>query len=110
MGQGWAELQARQVLDAAFSSAAPVAAPARARPVMPYAAPAKRAARASGGSSHHARNMLIGGAICAVGIAITAGTYSAASGSGGSYTICWGAIVFGFIRFISGFAGWMSGG
>jgi hypothetical protein len=114
MGQGWSELQARQVLDAALTGAVAVAAPIRTAPVMSYASPAKRPSRSytsSGGSSHHARNMLIGGAVCAVGTVITVGTYAAASGGGGGrYTICWGAMVFGFIQFIRGFAGWMSGG
>jgi hypothetical protein len=79
---------------------------------MPYQAPAKRAfaSTSTALSSHHARNMLIGGVICAIGIAITFGTYATASSSGGTYTVCWGAMIFGFIRFVRGFAGWMSGG
>ena len=49
-----------------------------------------------------AKNMLIGGGICAVGIVITAVTYSSASASGGTYVVAWGAILFGGIRFVWG--------
>jgi hypothetical protein len=48
------------------------------------------------------RDMAWGGIICVVGIVITAGTYSAASGGGGSYVVAWGAIIFGAIRFFRG--------
>ena len=48
------------------------------------------------------RNMAIGGGICILGILITAGAYASASG-GGSYVICWGAILFGGAQF---FRGW----
>lgn len=50
-----------------------------------------------------AKNMMIGGLICVVGIIITAATYSGASG-GGRYVIAWGAIIFGAIRFFQGLA------
>ena len=49
------------------------------------------------------RNMLIGALWCVGGIVVTAVTYSAASGpGGGTYVVTWGAIVFGFIRFLGG--------
>ncbi|MBI3737832.1 MAG: hypothetical protein HY258_02170 [Chloroflexi bacterium] len=47
------------------------------------------------------RNMLIGGAFFVVGTIVTIGTYSSAS-SGGTYYICWGAIIFGAIQFLQG--------
>jgi hypothetical protein len=47
------------------------------------------------------RNMWVGGAWCARGIAVTAYTYSAASGSG-TYVVAWGAIVFGGWQFLKG--------
>jgi hypothetical protein len=50
------------------------------------------------------RNVIIGGIICIVGIVITVGTYSAAA-DGGSYTIAWGAILFGGIQFFRGLVG-----
>jgi len=49
------------------------------------------------------RNMFIGGLWCVGGIAVTAITYTAASG-GGTYFVAWGAIVFGAIQFIRGLA------
>jgi hypothetical protein len=39
------------------------------------------------------------GAICLAGIAITIGTFEAAyQNSGGTYLVCWGAIIFGAIN------------
>ena len=46
-------------------------------------------------------NMGIGLLIAVVGIAVTAGTYAAASG-GGHYVIAWGAIAVGAWRFLVG--------
>jgi hypothetical protein len=46
--------------------------------------------------------VLIGGAILAVGVVITAVTYGSVSQSGGSYVIAYGPIIFGFIRIIRG--------
>ena len=43
----------------------------------------------------------IGAVICIIGIAVTVGTYSAASG-GGTYVVAWGAIIFGGWRFLRG--------
>ena len=50
----------------------------------------------------HDTNMIVGGLICTVGIAITLWTYSAAATGGGSYIVAWGAILFGAIRFFRG--------
>jgi hypothetical protein len=50
---------------------------------------------------HGLRNMAIGAVVCLIGIAVTAGTYSAAS-SGGHYVVAWGAIVFGAFQFLKG--------
>jgi hypothetical protein len=49
------------------------------------------------------KDMLYGALWCIGGIAVTVGTYSAASG-GGTYVIAWGAIVFGAIQFFRGLA------
>jgi hypothetical protein len=46
-------------------------------------------------------NMGIGLLIAVIGLAITIGTYSAASG-GGRYVIAWGAIAVGAWRFLLG--------
>ena len=52
---------------------------------------------------HGLRNVAIGAIVCIIGIAVTAGTYSAAaSGGGGHYVIAWGAIVFGAFQFLKG--------
>ena len=48
------------------------------------------------------RNMVIGGIVCLIGVAVTLGTMSAASGGGGKYIVAWGAIVFGAIQFFRG--------
>jgi len=50
------------------------------------------------------RHMIVGGIVCAVGITVTAATYSAASEGGGNYVVAWGAIVFGAIQFFRGLA------
>jgi len=50
------------------------------------------------------RDMLIGGALCIGGIAITAFTYSLVSESGGTYLILWGPAIFGAYRFFRGLA------
>jgi len=50
---------------------------------------------------HGLRNMAVGAIVCLIGIAVTAGTYSAAS-SGGHYVVAWGAIVFGAFQFLKG--------
>jgi hypothetical protein len=46
--------------------------------------------------------MLIGAGLAGLGIAITAGTYSAASSGGGSYVITYGLIICGSWIFIKG--------
>jgi tellurite resistance protein len=47
------------------------------------------------------KNMLIGGGICLVGVAVTVVTYQAAKG-GGTYTVAYGAIGVGAIQFLYG--------
>ena len=96
--QGWPEHDARQILNAAGTR--PAAAPA-----IPYATPIRR------DSSRHVRNMGVGLVMLVIGILITAGTYAFASSGegGGTYLICYGPILFGFIRLVSGFFGWIFG-
>jgi cation transport ATPase len=50
------------------------------------------------------KNMAIGGVICLIGLAISIGSYQAAASSptGGSYTLAWGAVIFGGIQFFRG--------
>ncbi len=50
------------------------------------------------------RGMLVGGACCAGGAAVTVVNYATAS-AGGTYVVAWGAIVFGGWRFLKGLAG-----
>jgi len=42
-----------------------------------------------------------------VGILITAITYGIASDEGGTYVICWGAVIFGLIDLLVGLIGWL---
>jgi len=53
--------------------------------------------------------MGLGLLIAAIGLAITFGSYAAVSGSGGHYTIAWGAVVFGGLQFILGFFQFLRG-
>lgn len=46
--------------------------------------------------------MLIGAGLAGLGIAITAGTYSAASSGGGHYVITYGLIIYGIWIFLKG--------
>jgi hypothetical protein len=46
-------------------------------------------------------NMMVGGGFFVVGLIVTIASFSTAS-SGGSYYLCWGAIIFGLIQFIQG--------
>ena len=50
------------------------------------------------------RNMTIGAIVCLIGLLVTAGSFMAASSTGGGYVLAWGAIVFGAIQFIRGAA------
>jgi hypothetical protein len=51
------------------------------------------------------RDMLIGGVVFLFGTGLTVLTYVGASGSGGgTYVVCWGAILFGLIQFFRGVA------
>jgi hypothetical protein len=47
-------------------------------------------------------NMLVGGAFFLVGLIITIASYSSVSSSGGTYYLCWGAIIFGAVQFVQG--------
>ncbi|HTV48433.1 MAG TPA: SH3 domain-containing protein [Phycisphaerae bacterium] len=56
-----------------------------------------------GGGRSSTSEMITGAIICGIGIAVTIGTYVAASnGGGGVYFVAWGAIVFGAIRCVRG--------
>ena len=46
-------------------------------------------------------NMWVGGAFFLVGLIVTIVTY-ASSSSGGTYYLCWGAIIFGLFQFVQG--------
>lgn len=48
------------------------------------------------------RNMGIGAVVFIIGLAITVVTYTAASSTGGSAIITWGAVIFGAIQFFRG--------
>ena len=50
------------------------------------------------------RNMVIGGLVCIAGAAITIYSYESAASNaqGGSYTVAWGAVLFGAIQFLRG--------
>lgn len=49
------------------------------------------------------RDLLMGGAICIIGLVITTGTNSAAvSPMGGTYYIAWGAMLFGALQCVRG--------
>ncbi len=50
------------------------------------------------------KNMLAGAAWCIGGIVVTVLTLGAASQSGGTVVVAWGAIVFGAIQFFRGLA------
>lgn len=53
------------------------------------------------------RNQMIGGIIWTVtGIAITIISMNMSSG-GGTYYVCWGAVLFGVIDFLMGLFGWL---
>jgi len=51
---------------------------------------------------------LISGGICLLGIIITSLSFNSVSGTGGSYTICWGAILIGGIYCIINLIKWLS--
>lgn len=48
------------------------------------------------------KNMIYGALWFFGGLIVTVGTYSAASSSGGTYLVTWGAIIFGAIQFLQG--------
>lgn len=49
------------------------------------------------------KDMIVGGLLFAIGLIITVGSYAAAAG-GGTYVVAWGAMLFGAIQFIRGYA------
>ena len=58
-----------------------------------------------GGADAGRRNMMIGGAICLIGIVVTLATLTLASDSGGGrFIIAWGAIIGGGIQFFRGYS------
>ncbi len=58
-------------------------------------------------AAKYKKMMLVGIGFAVVGVIITVATYSAASRSGGTYFVWWGAVVFGIYDFIRGLAGWL---
>ena len=111
MKKGWPEYDARMVLDSVLSDhappmVAPVAKPQVAKPVVSYARPKMPAQKVKGDSGPHVQRMVIGAVMLIIGLAITFGTMSMAS-NGGTYLLCWGPIIFGFIRLVTGFIGWV---
>ena len=52
-------------------------------------------------SSESKKAMLTGGIIFTIGVSITVGTYIGAA-NGRTYTIAWGAIIYGLIKFFKG--------
>ena len=116
MKQGWPEFDARQVLDAALTGATTptpvVASRAPQTQVMNYAQPRpavrQQSYASAGDRSRHVTQMLVGGGLLAIGLVITVVSFSAASNTGGTYFLCWGPILFGAIRLITGFIGFVS--
>jgi len=54
------------------------------------------------------KNRMIRGLVWTiVGILLTWLTYDIASEQGGTYLICWGAVIFGFIDLLAGLFGWL---
>ena len=53
---------------------------------------------------HLNTKMLVGGASFLIGTFVTVLTYTAVMSTGGSFIIAWGAILFGAIRFFTGFS------
>ena len=79
------------------------AAPAP-EPVVEEEDPVLARMREDLGRSNATDDMIHGAVIFVAGILITAVTYKAASG-GGVYVVTWGAILFGFIKFLKGLGG-----
>ena len=57
----------------------------------------------------YARHMLIGGGLCALGVVVTVGTFSAAASSsgGGHFLITYGLVLSGAGDFVYGLFGWL---
>jgi hypothetical protein len=66
-----------------------------------HEAEATQASSEDSGSGN--RNMLIGGAVCLIGILITFFSFASASSGGGRFILAWGAIIFGGLQFIRGY-------
>jgi hypothetical protein len=111
VSQGWDELAARQLLDRALTGPSVTtqsAAPVRAIPAVNYATPYRPASRAYSDADRHLRQMGYGAILIAIGLVITVGSYTmASSGGGGGYLLMWGPILFGIIRLVTGFLGWI---
>lgn len=56
----------------------------------------------------HRKRMIRGALWTLAGLIITCGSYFLASDLGGSYVLCWGAIIFGIIDFLIGLFGWLT--
>jgi hypothetical protein len=110
--QGWTELAARQLLDQALSDPAVTtqhATPIRAIPAVNYATPLRSGNRPYSDADRHLRQMGYGAILLAIGVVITVGSYTmaASGGGGGGYLLMWGPILFGLIRLVTGFLGWI---
>ncbi len=113
MKQGWPEYDARLILDHAMSGPALIPAPVQQRIQQPgvinYASPRPAVRRpVVTDKSVHVQRMAIGGLLLTVGLVITVVSFTAASSTGGTYLLCWGPILFGGIRLITGFIGYVS--
>ena len=84
-----------------------VCGPSGKKGFIPRDTPMEDAAQAARGAARAKRNMIVGGAWCGGGIAVTAITYMNASG-GGTYVVTWGAIIFGGYQFLKGLLAYMN--
>jgi hypothetical protein len=55
----------------------------------------------------HKKRMTRGALWTIAGLVLTCGSYVFASEAGGSYVLCYGAIIFGLIDFFVGLIGWL---
>jgi hypothetical protein len=124
--QGWPEYDARMILDNALTRPTapplPVArqvnrgfnsAPNSATgPVsmVNYASarPAGQQAYQTAIKDAHRNRMLIGAGIFGIGIVITIVSLAASASTGGTYFLCYGPIIVGGYRMVTGFIGWVS--
>ncbi len=75
---------------------------AEASRVVETLAPTAKTASRTSGRSGGLKNMLIGGIVCFIGLAVTVGSYVAAE-PGGVFLLAYGPIIFGGIQFLRGF-------